>query len=705
MSDVDSILNQVRTNLQEGRLSEAADACDGVLAAYPDNVDAMNLLGVIRLKENQPLDALMLFENGLQLTPTAPHLLNNAGEALMMMRRFTEAMQVFGRALELEPNYGRARRNLGAAHAETGQLQNALLHFAAVAETNPDDVRNWSNLGEAARRMARLEEAAGCFRKALAIDSRFSPAHRGLGLTLRDQGMIEEAIEQFRTGIHVDPDDPGIQQDLLLTLNLSDSAETADILAAHRKWGQRIARLSGQPLKISADRNPQRPLRIGYVAPEFRDPEWAPMLQPLVAAHNRSEFEISCYATSIDAAEDDQKPVRGARRLRGLDGLTDRAAAELIATDRIDILVDLCGHMPSSRPGVFALKPAPLIMSWARYPVVTGLPAIDYRLTDRVIDPEATANPGGDTTIRLPGGAFCWTPLAEEPEPGRPPSEEIQHITFGCMTSLYHVSTQTTANWAAILRRLPEARLHVAAKGSEDAPSRHRLVSAFGLLGIDEDRVSVTPYPEDAGNSEFWTAIDIALDTQPWNSVQDSCSALWMGVPVLTMRGETAAGRLGASLLIHAGLSDLVAETRGRQVEAAVALARDSERLAELRRTLRDKIKTSPLGDGARLARELEAAYRRLWRRWCRSGPEAIGPTPDGEETSDAAGSRAAAVAGVEPTEAKKLLLGSRLARQGWAPVTTETGHGVETSRMGRPQPLRERHHRGDLCAQPVGAA
>ena len=337
--------------------------------------------------------------------------------------------------------------------------------------------------------------------------------------------------------------------------------------------------------------------------------------------------------------------------------------------------------------------------------MVTGLPAIDYRLTDRVIDPEATANPGGDTTIRLagrrilldaPGGGTRAWPAAVRRNP-------THHLWLHDLAlPREHADHGQLGGDPPTVTRGQAAR---GSKGSEMRLPGTGWSAPLDFLASMKDRVSVTPYPEDAGNSEFWTAIDIALDTQPWNSVQDSCSALWMGVPVLTMRGETAAGRLGASLLIHAGLSDLVAETRGRQVEAAVALARDSERLAELRRTLRDKIKTSPLGDGARLARELEAAYRRLWRRWCRSGPEAIGPTPDGEETSDAAGSRAAAVAGVEPTEAKKLLLGSRLARQGWAPVTTETGHGVETSRMGRPQPLRERHHRGDLCAQPVGAA
>ena len=676
MSDADTILEQVRSHIRDGRLTEAADGCDGVLAAYPDNADAINLLGVVRLKENQPRDALILFENGLQLDPDSPYMLNNAGEALLIMRRFSEAMQFFERALTLEPNYSRARRNLGAAHAEAGNLQGALLHFAAVAEMSPQDVRNWANLGEAARRMARLEEAVGCFRKALALDPHFAPALRGLGLALRDQGLIDEAIEKLREGILADPNDPGLQQDLLLTLNLSDSAETPEILSAHSKWGHRIARLSGQPLDITADRNPQRPLRIGYVAPGYRDPQWGPLLLPCVAAHSRSEFEVNCYATAMDTAVDDERPPRGVRRLRGLDGLTDRAAAELIATDRIDILIDLCGHMPGSRPGVFALKPAPLMMSWARYPVPTGLPAISYRLTDRVIDPEATGNPGGDTAIRLPGGAFCWAPLEEQPDPGPPPSVEAGVVTVGCMTSLCHVSVQTTANWAAVLRRLPDAKLHIAAKGSEDTASRTRLMEAFGLLGIEEDRVSVIPYPEEAETANFWNAVDIGLDTQPWNSVQDTCAALWMGVPVLTMRGETAAGRLGASILTHGGFSDLVAETRGRHVEAAVALARAPERLADYRRTLRDKMKSSPLGDGARLARELEAAYRRLWRRWSRSGPESMTPMPDAEPSDG--NTRAAKVAGVDAAPAKKLLLGTRLPREDWVSVSTDAAHGIE---------------------------
>ena len=673
MNDAANILDKARSHLREGRLSEAADGCDDVLVAQPDNIEAINLLGVVRLKENMAQEALALFENGLQLDPGATHLLNNAGEALMMLRRFREATRFLEQAVRLNPKYVRAQRNLGAAFAEAGEMQSALAHFTAVVEMEPGDVRNWSNLGEAARRLSRLEEAVGCFRKGLSLDPGFPAALQGLGLALRDQGLVEDAVVQLRAGVRADPSDSALQQDLLYTLNLSDRAETAEILKAHRKWGQNITRLSGQPLQITADRNPQRPLRIGYVAPTFDGPQWGPVLKPFLAAHNRHEFEVTCFATLVEAAEDAATPPKGVRRLRGLGGLTERAAAELIAADRIDVLVDLSGHMPDSRPAVFALRPAPVMLSWARYPVITGLPAIEHRLTDRVIDPEATSNPGGDTAVRLPGGAFCFAPPDDTPEPGPPPSGDGGAITFGCMTSLCHVSTQTTANWAAVLRRLPKSRLAVAAKGAEDDWSRRRFVDAFGMLGIEPDRVSIAPYEDDA--ARFWSGVDIGLDTQPWNSVQDTCRALWMGVPVMTMRGETPAGRVGASILIHSGFSEFVAETRGRHVEAVVALARAPDRLAELRRTLRDKVRSSPLGNGARLAGELEEVYRRLWRRWSRTGTEVAEPPGPPEIPAER---RAAAVTGATAAAPKKLLLGSRHPRDNWIAVDTEAGLGID---------------------------
>jgi predicted O-linked N-acetylglucosamine transferase (SPINDLY family) len=285
--------------------------------------------------------------------------------------------------------------------------------------------------------------------------------------------------------------------------------------------------------------------------------------------------------------------------------------------------VDLAGHTASghaakSRLLVFARKPAPVQVTWLGYPNTTGLKAIDYRMVDEVTDPVEEADAfASETLVRLPGGFLCYGGDDGAPAPGPVPSLTTGTVTFGSFNSPPKLSPATLDAWAQVLTRLPEARLLLKGKPFADAATRALYHGRLAERGVGPERVELAPWLPEQAHLALYDRIDIALDPFPYNGTTTTCQALWMGVPVVALRGDRHASRVGASLLTQIGLPDLIADSIGAYVEIAVALAGDPARLADLRHSLRLRMAASPLCDAGGFARKTEHAYRTMWQRWC----------------------------------------------------------------------------------------
>ena len=395
---------------------------------------------------------------------------------------------------------------------------------------------------------------------------------------------------------------------------------TADyLLAAHREWDERYGRQAPRPTAYANVRDVGRRLKIGYLSPDFRQHSVAYFIEPLLKAHDRQAVEVFCYAEVM-------RPDTVTAHLQGLAdhwlmtvGLSDDELAERIGTDGIDILVDLAGHTANNRLRVFARKPAPVQVTWLGYPNTTGLEAIDYRLVDAMTDPAGEADAwASETLVRLEGGFHCYSGLKGAPEPGVPPCLSAGTVTFGSFNNPAKVSAATFDAWAKLLCRLPQARLLLKGKPFADAGTRALFLARLGKRGVAAERVELMAWlPDAAAHLAVYHRVDIALDPFPYNGTTTTCEALWMGVPVVTLRGDRHAGRVGASLLSQIGLPDLIANSVEEYVEIAVALASDPARLMDLRRSLRARIAASPLCDGRAFARKIEAAFRTMWQHWC----------------------------------------------------------------------------------------
>ncbi len=514
--------------------------------------------------------------------------------------------------------YSDALINLGLAANSAGDEDEARAAWEAALRINPDDVDALTNLGGLHRGAGEIAQAIDCLERALAIKPHDAAAGN-LALSYLQAGRFDRALGLCRAELSPGPKSPQAHSTLLLGMTYLDAVGPKELFEAHRRWDELHAwALLSSRRPHENDRDPDRALRIGYVSGDFRDHSVAYFIEAALKHHDRQSVRVFCYAASSYEDETTARLRALADEWRQIAALPDDRAAELIRRDGIDILVDLSGHTAGNRLLLFARKPAPVQVSWLGYPNTTGLSAMDYRLSDAIADPDGNANDAfySEELVRLPACAWCFAPPADAPPIEERPASE--RITFGSFNNHPKTSERTVALWARLLAALPESRLLLKATALSDEGARRLLLERFAAEGIDADRLELRGRTQSRREHlASYRDIDIALDPVPYNGTATTCEALWMGVPVVTLAGDARhMSRVGASLLSAAAMADLVARTPEEFVEVAVELARDAELRSTLRRGLRTMLSASALCDGPRLARDLENAYRAMWRRW-----------------------------------------------------------------------------------------
>jgi len=417
----------------------------------------------------------------------------------------------------------------------------------------------------------------------------------------------------------LNPEDVRFHSNLIYALYFHPERNGREIFAEQQLWNRRAGHRS-KPLvpPHPNDRSPDRPLRVGYVSPDFREHVVGRNLLPLFHCHDRRNFELLCYSGVIRQDELTGEFRRQAGQWQGTVGVSDDALAEMIRRDRVDILVDLSQHLAGNRLPVFARQAAPVQVSFAGYPGSTGLEAIEYRISDQYLEAaSADTEIGPKEQIHLIESFWCYDPCGEKVDVNPSPALESGTVTFGCLNNFCKVNERVLRMWARLLEKLEDSRLVLS---SPAGSHRMRTLEVLKIEGIDATRVEFVELRPRREYLEVYHRLDIALDTFPYNGHTTSLDALWMGVPVVSLAGETPVSRAGLSQLSNLGLPELVAHSESEYVNIAEVLATDLPRLAQLRATLRHRMESSVLMDAPRFTRQVEAAYRAMWRRWRLTG-------------------------------------------------------------------------------------
>jgi predicted O-linked N-acetylglucosamine transferase (SPINDLY family) len=541
------------------------------------------------------------------------------GAAWLEKGRLDQAIASCRQAIALKADHAEAYNNLGNALWEKEQFDEAIVCYQRAIAIKPDYALAYSNLGTAWTDKYDLDQAIACFQRALELKLEHPLIHNNLGNACKSTGQIERAIACYERTMALAPNDAAVHSNILYTMHFLAGCEPSALLEEHRRWAQKHA----EPLKhlirpYDNDRDSERRLRVGYVSPDFYNHAEAFFVVPLLEGHDRRQFEIHAYASVSRPDAVTERIRRATDAWHDVLGWSDAEVAEQIRRDRIDILIDLTMHMNRNRALLFARKPAPVQAAWLAYPGGTGIPTMDYRFTDPFLDV-----PGEDPawyveeSIRLPDCWVCYDPLGDV-APASPRGQ--RPICFGSLNNPCKLNEPLLRLWGQVLQRLGDSRLLIQAFGNSHRQEIARLCEG---LGIAPNRLEFVGRCRRADYLRLYDRIDIGLDSLPYNGITTTCDALWMGVPVVSLRGRTPAGRVGGSILSTIGLPELAADKPEDFVRIATALAMDEPRLNDLRATLRQRMIRSPLMDGRRFAGNMESAYRQMWRKWCakRDGP------------------------------------------------------------------------------------
>ena len=558
-------------------------------------------------------------------TTEGPSQLARAVE-LHQLGRLDEAAAHYERALAAAPEDPDALHGAGLLLLQSGATERAIELLRGAAERRPDDPALQHNLAAALGQGGRLSEAIDHYRRAIAIRPNYALAWKNLAVALQGQARLEEAIDAYRRAIALDPSQRGAYSNLLFLLTHSARHSPDEVFAEHRRWAAQYADHHTPERRSDAGRDldPERRLRIGYVSPDFREHAVAFFVAPLLRAHDRAAVEVTCYA-NVEHGDAVTERMRGLPdRWRDVWGASDGELAPLVREDGIDILVDLAGHTLHTRLLAFAERPAPVQVSYLGYANTTGVAATDYRISDAVADPEgATEALHIEQLVRLPHCFLSYEPLAGTPQPAsRPPADGA--VAFGSFNKALKLGSEVVVLWARLLQELPRSTLTLKSDAFGDPEAAARFTQAFAAEGVAQDRLRLLPAEASIeAHLARYSEIDVALDPFPYSGATTTCEALWMGVPVVTLQGTTHAGRVSSSLLRAVGLEELVAATPEDYVGVAARLARDDAGRAALRAGLRERMRASPLCDAELSARDLEDAYRAMWRRYVAAGRDA----------------------------------------------------------------------------------
>jgi predicted O-linked N-acetylglucosamine transferase (SPINDLY family) len=661
---IQAALELAQAHQVAGRLPDAEALCRQILSSDSQNHQALHLLGLIGYRAGNYPAAVELMSQAIRLAPGVAEYRSHLGLALMRQGKLDEAISAYRHAILLQPDFAQVHNNLGNALTQKGLFELALaslgktiqlwpdcapahtslgnvyyhkndMHQAIAAHRKaialkPDYAEAHSNLANALAATGDADGAIASLRKAISLQPNFADAHCNLGNVLRDTGQVAEAIKCFEQASALSPFD-GFDSNRVYCMHYHPGYDTPAICAELAKWNQKhAAPLAGLIQPYSNERNPDRRLRIGYVSSDFRQHVVGWNMLPLLSHHDRAQFEIFCYSSVAQPDAVTERLREHADVWRSWVGLDNQQAAEIVRRDQIDILVDLSLHTANNRLLLFARKPAPVQISYLGYCGSTGLPSIDYRFSDSSMDSPEFAAQYAEKTFYLPGTYWCYQPGGEAPPPGALPALSKGHITFGCLNNFSKVSEPCLQLWRRILTAIPNSKLILHAE-----PGQHRQRAANQLLdhGASSGRMEFVTRQFFAGYMQTYQRMDIALDPFPYGGGITSCDALWMGVPVVSLEGQTAVGRGGKSILTNIGATELLAGTTDQYEQIAIGLANDLPRLAGLRAGLRNRMKSSPLMDGTSFAKEVQAAYRQMWRQWCGSPARDL---PTGQSQSKA---------------------------------------------------------------------
>jgi tetratricopeptide (TPR) repeat protein len=571
-----------------GCTATAARVCRDALLLPSLTTSLLELTAVLFARQGRADEARQYFAQALRMSPTHPSLLTNVSYFLFQSGDIDRAIFFARLAVAARDHSGQAHCFLALAYAKIFQLRDAVAVCLEGLSLRGIPIITraalWRTMGEILLNQGKHKQAAHALGVANELFDGQSPSAIALAYLCRDDVSAEILAQVHRAA--------------------GAFYETSFAATRRRNW--------------SNGRLPNRKLRVGLVSPNLHRHPVGLLLASWLTHVDQQQFELYAYATSPARDTITIQLEDVVTRWRHVYGQSPNAIAGIIGEDAIDILIDLSGHSDGATLDVFALKPAPIQLSWAGYAFSTGMHAIDGVIQDRFSAPAGSEQLYVERIVRLPCMTYCYVP----PPPLRPvqptPALRRGYVTFGCFNQVAKITEHTLILWARVLVALPTSRLYLKAESFADIEVRDTMRAKLCALGIQSERVRIEQLAPSNDCDAAYDEVDIALDTYPFNGEVTSLEGLWQGVPLLTRAGALHFSRIGGSMMHALNLSSWVAETDDQFVAAAVAKTLEFEQLNRTRARLRERLATCTLGNGKLFAPRMAQLWRDCWYAYCR---------------------------------------------------------------------------------------
>ena len=613
----------------------------------------------LQLFQNRQFKEAIEMAQSLLLTdPSNLYALMIMGDFSLMTGQTEEAIRFYKRCLEIRPGEENLMAALGKAQNLAGLHQEALATYQAISKKNPQSLVALLGIGETLYALRVLDIAGQALQSALQVNPNLPQAHLYLGKICKEQNApVEQAIAHCNKAIQIDPnfkdayydlaqyythagdpaaacatyekvlglgalETPNIHSNLLLTLHYRHDLPREVLYHHHKNWHKQHAPDEVRTTTDFANSpNPEKKLRVGFTSADLYSHAVFFFVHPLFSSYDRTQFEFICFSGQPAQKEDHCSQIlkEHVDEWHCVHGFNTPKLDQLIREKKIDILVDLSGHTSHNRLEVYLKRAAPVQATWLGYPNTTGLESMDYRIVDEVTDPTPWADDlASESLYRIPAPFLCFQPHQHWHQVSGKTELTPGKIIFGSFNNAPKLNESAVSLWCQILQQVPEAELTIKCRSFGKEKTQDFILNLFRQHGIEETRLTVMDYiPSNQDHLDTYNSIDIALDPFPYNGTTTTCDALWMGVPVLTKKGDRHSSRVGMTLLKSVGLNDWITTSDQEYVQKAAAIAKDREKLTEIKRSLRQRMLNSPLCDSQGFARKFETALRTMWKTWC----------------------------------------------------------------------------------------
>lgn len=537
------------------------------------------------------------------------------GYALLNQRKLEEAEGVFKRSVRLNASLFEGHANLAVIYRAKDRWKECIAASKRALEIDPKHVATLLNIAEAQKETRQYGLSVQNFLLALSLDNDSVEARKGLASNYVNLGDPSVSIPLFRKVFEMDPECWNSRSYMLFGMQYDPTVSKESVLAEHLHYGSIIREKAGVAFQgFQNTPDPNRKIRIGYMSSDFRHHVVMRFVEKIFTAHDRSAFEVVLIHTSPKSDVETERIKKRGDEWIDIGSMGDFEAADLLRSRKLDIVVDLAGHSGTTKLSLIALRVAPIQVLWLGYSGTSGVDSMDYVLLDNIVAPPGERAYFSEQVLRLPGAYLCFSSNSERPVSSLP-YDRNGYITFGSLNNPSKINEYVVRWWSEILKSVPTSKLLLRYALFVDPLVRERIAKMFRKYEIPKDRYQMLEGTKDfvAGYDD----IDIALDTFPYTGTTTTCEALWMGVPVVVLRGDRFVSRVGASILTFGGLKDLVTESPQEYIRVAVDLAKDPDNIRQLRQDLRTHLASTPVFECASFTRGLEATYRQIFTIWC----------------------------------------------------------------------------------------